>query len=429
MLTWEEDVEATALQKRGWSIATIARHLGRDRKTIRAYLTGVREPGKRKRPGPDPFAPFVPYVTARLQEDPHVWATALYDEVVVLGFTRSYPTFTRALRQHRLRPHCEACTGVKGRPTIEIPHPPGEEIQWDWLELPRAPWGGDAHLLVGTLSHSGKCRAVFAESEDQAHLVEAIDAVQRRLGGTARRWRFDHMPGVGEIGSDQLLPSFAAVAKYYGVAVDICPARRANRKGAVEKSNDFITGRWWRTMTAATMAEAQLSLDRFLETIGDRRTRGQQTVAAVATTELLLPLPSTPYPATVDVERVVSAACLVAFRGNQYSVLPGMEGRSVLVRHRLGKTTVEVASLSGASLALHPLAPPGAGMVIRSPEHRVALEATILGALTTARPCQHKENRPPGPAAQAAAAVLRGLDQRDVVVDLGHYAELAEVAR
>nr|WP_279580887.1 hypothetical protein [Fodinicola feengrottensis] len=30
----------------------MARHLGRDRKTIRAYLSGAREPGKRVRSGP-----------------------------------------------------------------------------------------------------------------------------------------------------------------------------------------------------------------------------------------------------------------------------------------------------------------------------------------------------------------------------------------
>ncbi len=37
MLTEEEDVEAHHLRNRGWSISAIARHLGRDRKTIRAY--------------------------------------------------------------------------------------------------------------------------------------------------------------------------------------------------------------------------------------------------------------------------------------------------------------------------------------------------------------------------------------------------------
>jgi len=60
MLTWEEDVEAAALQKRGWSISAIARHLGRDRKTVRAYLTGTRTRGRRKPARPDPLAPSYP---------------------------------------------------------------------------------------------------------------------------------------------------------------------------------------------------------------------------------------------------------------------------------------------------------------------------------------------------------------------------------
>ena len=47
MLTWEDDVQAQALRTQGWSISAIARHLGRDRKTIRDYLTGRRTPGER----------------------------------------------------------------------------------------------------------------------------------------------------------------------------------------------------------------------------------------------------------------------------------------------------------------------------------------------------------------------------------------------
>jgi hypothetical protein len=42
----------------GWTIAAIARHLGRDPKTIRAYLDGDRAPGQRRSSRPDPFAPF-----------------------------------------------------------------------------------------------------------------------------------------------------------------------------------------------------------------------------------------------------------------------------------------------------------------------------------------------------------------------------------
>lgn len=40
MLTQEDDVEIHALRKKGWSISAIARHTGRDRKTVRAYLEG-----------------------------------------------------------------------------------------------------------------------------------------------------------------------------------------------------------------------------------------------------------------------------------------------------------------------------------------------------------------------------------------------------
>ena len=72
MLTEEEHVEAVALHRRGWSIAAIARHLGRDRKTSRAYLRGKRTVGVRRRAVPDHFAPYVPYLAARLVEDPHV---------------------------------------------------------------------------------------------------------------------------------------------------------------------------------------------------------------------------------------------------------------------------------------------------------------------------------------------------------------------
>lgn len=47
MFTGSEDMEANALTKRGWSISAISRHLGWDRKRVRAYLNGEREVGRR----------------------------------------------------------------------------------------------------------------------------------------------------------------------------------------------------------------------------------------------------------------------------------------------------------------------------------------------------------------------------------------------
>src|SRR3954464_2671952 len=76
MLTREDDVEIHALHKQGWTISAIARHLGKDRKTIRAYLAGERVAGVRARGEPDPFERFAVYCGERLGEDPHLWASA-----------------------------------------------------------------------------------------------------------------------------------------------------------------------------------------------------------------------------------------------------------------------------------------------------------------------------------------------------------------
>ena len=431
MLTHGEDVEAHALRSRGWTISAIARHLGRDRKTVRAYINGERVPGVRARSAPDPLGPFTKYLAARFVDDPHVWASALYDEVGRLGYRLSYPSFVRQLRLAGLRPHCEACAGVKGRDTIEISHPPGEEIQWDWFERRGAPWGSTAYVLLGTLSHSSKVRGVLAEKMDQAHLIEAMDAVLRRLDGTARVWRTDRLATVIVPGTREVQPSFAPVAKHYGAVVEPCPPRRGNRKGAVESSVRFVSGRWWRTMGATTPEEAQRSLDAFCSSIGDARERRgpggeRSSVGALADAEPLLALPPAPFPATTQVSRVVADNAAVAFGGNRYSVPPGLAGTELFVRHRLGSATVDIVAPSGAVLVTHRLAPAGAGALVRSVEHKEALEAAVLSAFTTQRPCDKKANRPPGKEALAEAARLLGPIGREPSVDLSVYGEIAE---
>lgn len=61
VLTQGDDVEAKALRARGWTISAIARHLRRDRKTVRAYLDGTRTPGQRAGKAEDPFDRFGEY--------------------------------------------------------------------------------------------------------------------------------------------------------------------------------------------------------------------------------------------------------------------------------------------------------------------------------------------------------------------------------
>jgi len=184
-------------------------------------------------------------------------------------------------------------------------------------------------------------------------------------------------------------------------------------------------------MSARTPEEAQRSLDVFCATTGDERERRgpngeRSTVGALADAEPLLALPGAPFPATTEVARVVAGNASVAFCGNRYSVPPGLAGTTLVVRHRLSSPTIDVVAPSGAILVTHRLAPAGSGALVRSVEHKEALEAAVLSAFTTARPCDKKANRPPGREALAEAARLLGPIGREPVVDLSVYGEIAE---
>ncbi len=277
-------------------------------------------------------------------------------------------------------------------------------------------------MLVGVLSHSGRFRAWVSSSQDQAHLVEGIDGVLRRFGGTARRWRVDRMATVLVPGTDRIQASFVGVAKHYGVGVDPCPPRRPNRKGVVEKAIHYIAQRWWRTAAVGTVAEAQDSLDHFSETVGDARRRAGDTVGELAEGEPLLDLPPMPYPAEGTLVRKVAANGLISVWGNQYSVPPGVIRTEVSVRWRLGDPSFDVISASGRLVATHRKVPRGQGRVVRLPEHTAAPDKVVLGAFTTARPPKPKPNRPPSAAARAIAADIGGgVEHDEPVIDLAVY--------
>jgi len=212
------------------------------------------------------------------------------------------------------------------------------------------------------------------------------------------------------------------------VQVWVCPARRPQRKGVVEAAIKYITRSWWRSAPVAGLGQAQADLDRWAIAVADRRKRKDGTISELAAEENLLALPDAAFPALLQVERMVSRTALVSFEGNRYSMPPGFVGHSVSVRARLGELHLEIISPANRRIARHRRAPAGAGQILQSSEHARLLQAAVLDAFTTAKPCARKQNRPPGDGALAAAARLRG-QPAGVVVDLDEYARIAKVAR
>ena len=430
MLTQENDVEIHALAARGWNQSAISRHTGRDRKTVRRYLAAGEEPVAREAAA-SCLEPWRAYIAERFIDDPHLPAVSLLDELTAAGFDRSYPTLVRELRRTGLRPVCLVCQQRRGNaPTTEIDHPPGEEIQWDWLELHTTPWEQPAYLLVGALSHSGRFRAVFCEQMTFGHLAGALHEILVGLGGTSLVWRVDRMATAVIPDTDRLNPQFAQLAKHYGADVAVCPPHRPQRKGVVEAAIKFIGGRWWRTAKAASMLAAQQSLDTFTVGISDRRGRRGSTVGELGAGEPLRPLPALAFPAEIVVDRVCSRSALVLFETNKYSVPPGYASQPLTVRARVGEPHLRIVTSTGIKVATHRRAPAGAEQTIRSTEHAVQLEQAVLDAFTTQTTCRSKVNRPPGDGALAELAKLHGQPPGKVapVVSLSDYAQLAEVA-
>ncbi|EIU61598.1 integrase catalytic region [Mycobacteroides abscessus subsp. bolletii 1S-151-0930] len=231
-------------------------------------------------------------------------------------------------------------------------------------------------------------------------------------------WRFDRMATVCDPGSGRVSASFAGVAKHYGVCVAICPPRRGNRKGVVEKVNHTAAQRWWRTLAdEATVEQAQASLDRFAGVRGDTRIRataeGRSSVAVVAKTEPLQPVPAMAYPVILAEARTASRQALVSYRGNRYSVPPELAAAQVVVSHPVGAQFCDIATTSGIVVARHRMAADGLGVTVRDSGHVIALDTAAMATAATGRPHRRKERIPPGPAAKAAAAQLLGIKQAD----------------
>ena len=166
-------------------------------------------------------------------------------------------------------------------------------------------------------------------------------------------------------GTDRLTVDAANIAKHYGVEIAVCPPRRAQRKGVVEKAIQYLTGSWWRTAPVTTPAQAQTSVDCWSVEVADRRARPDgMTVGQLGASEPLRGLPALAYPAQITATRKASRSALVPFDGNHYSVPPAHARRTVTVLARVTDPQLRIVSVAGEIVASHRRAPRSAGQTI-----------------------------------------------------------------
>ncbi|MFE0462618.1 IS21 family transposase [Kitasatospora sp. NPDC058965] len=347
-------------------------------------------------------------------EDPHLSGTVLFTEIAGLGYARSYSTFTRALRKHRLRPPCRQCQGVRPTGGGRTAPPGAEPIRFDWLTLPDPPahWGrgAQAHLLLGSVGRSGRWRGVLAEGADLPRIVEAMDRVLRRLGGTAECWCLDRMPAACRGGSNRPTSALRQVARYYGARIEPDPPDD-HRSRSPERVQQAARSWWGEVARGSTVHEAQASLDRLAARMDDAGPAADPAGAAGAplpVAETLRALPPVPFPIWVRARRTVGDRGLVPFDGNLYAVPGHLAGAVLEARRRLDQSYLFLATTAGAVIARYALAPAGAGLTVdERSRSTVVLERTPTTARPDLPPCRRNTPRPPSEAALAQAELLR----------------------
>ena len=142
-----------------------------------------------------------------------------------------------------------------------------------------------------------------------------------------------------------------------------------------------------------------------------------------------MPLPAVPYPATVEVTAAADDRASVAFRGNRYSVTPGLGGAELTLRHRLGTGTVEIFT-PGRDSDGHP--PPGPARRRGDGPHARAPRRPRSGrARASSRPrgrATARRTARPGQAALTERAALMGAEGLEPSVDLDQLAEVVRLA-
>lgn len=386
MMTQEERMDVTALKRQGWTIRQIADAVGYHPETVSLWL---KDGGPNKRQT-DPESLVVDgrwaiRVSELLKANPDLLGTSVERLIRAEGFTGSYPTLVRHLRQVR---------GIRTGRDLEVSMPietaPGEEFQFDWSDCNvwGRMWGlGELYCFAAILCFSRLRFWWFSDSIDRAHTFEGLVRFFEQIGGVPGIGRTDRMGCLGH-SRGKAFRFFAEpmeFAAYHGFAFKACQAGDPKRKGKIEKPfrelKEAFVQELIVTGPPSSINELNAQSANWLGTHIHPRVH---RVTKVAPTErftneigLLAPLPRQRYDtARVEPRHVGQAIPLIELDGVFYSVPACLVGQIVEIRVPVDQGTLEVRHRSEL-IASHRVAPAGSEPVW-DPEHRRQAEAAAL---------------------------------------------------
>ena len=387
MMNQEKYVKVRDLHAQGWTISEIAEETGWHRTTISKYLKEGLPAAARPTESTVMTEQWRARIGAMLEKWPRLQAVSVHNKLRALGFTGSYPTVVRAVRDVR-GPRFRAADQV----SVPIYTDPGEEAQFDFCELDdwadRFGWKAGLVCFGMILSWSRWRIWWFTSSQDREHTFEGMVRFFEGAGGVPMSCRTDRMGALGRSQGRrfELFAPSIGFAAHHGTTIASCQARDAKRKGKIERPFSSLQATFLPEIEAdgipVDLADlnrrAAVWLDRRVHQI-ESRTTGEKPAARLAVErEFLSPLPIVRFDTDyVEVRRVHNVLPFVSIDANRYSVPPDALGHKVEIRRAVDADLVQIL-LAGRLIATHRLVG-GRRVDVWNPQHRRDAEAAALG--------------------------------------------------
>jgi transposase len=334
MITQEGWMDLKALARQGYNFSQIGALVGLDRRTVKKHLHTPTPPVYRRPPRLSKLSPFQPLIEQWLARAPGLRATRIYRDLRThYGFPGSYPLVQRLVR--RLRPP----RPVEAHPRFETA--PGQQAQVDW-SYEDASLGGHPGPVYGfhmTLCYSRDAYVEYTDRQDLGTFWACHQHAFAFFGGVPDELVYDRPKTVVKhaVGlRSELHPEAVAFAGHYGFTIHLCPPRRPQTKGKVEKQVDtirewFFRGRGWTDLADLNTQWQRWHAEAWLPHV--HRTTGTTIAARRPEDEAALrPLPPQSYEVCERTTRQVGKDCRFSFEGSLYSAPAAYAGQRIALR-------------------------------------------------------------------------------------------------
>lgn len=383
-------MDVLAMRRRGMTYVEIGAELGYHPATIAKWHKAGGPPPRRTIDDGDRVVDpvWADRLTELLVGNSKLLATSLFEIISAEGFTGSYPTVARWVREQR-GPRFRGADGA----SVPIETAPGEEAQFDFSDC--SAWSESVGLgpvlwCFGMILCWSRWRTWwFATSVDREHTFEGVCRFFDAAGGVPQIARTDRMGALGQSQGRRfsLHPPTLEFARYHGVEIKACQAGDAKRKGKVERPFRDVKESFLEELVVTGVPDSIDELNHRSELwVADRihsrvhRTTGVRPAERFETERSFLSgLPvrrfDTDY---VEARRVHRALPLVSWNDVRYSVPPDCRGQAVEVRVPVDSEQLTIR-WAGTVVAMHRVAPPGSADVWE-PAHRAAAETAALAS-------------------------------------------------